>query len=358
MTKKLVLAIMASILVVGSAVADDAKAPKWYDKIGVSGYLDAYYQINPNGLSGNIVGRAFDTRQNEFAFSGAKIAVSETDAATGIGGELDLLYGPVAFLAAGGPVEQAFGTFSLGPVGFKVGKFTTHLGYEVIETPANLNYSRSLLFNQVPFYHVGAEATYSPLEGLGLMVGVVNGNSIEQANDEAKDIAAQVTYSKISGLSLIANYYLESNRTAAGAQPFENTHYLELVGNYQALPALGVGCDYLYKTTIASTDKDADGNLLGDSSSPKSQGYALYANYVTPVSGLSVVPRFEQWYAPDAYALAYDYTLTAKYAVGAITHYLELRQDIAYPGSYLPPAGETELKSTQMTLTYGVTYSF
>jgi hypothetical protein len=167
-----------------------------------------------------------------------------------------------------------------------------------------------------------------------------------------------VTYTKITGLSLIANYYLESNRADTVAAPFENTHYLELVGNYQALPSLGLGLDYLYKTTIASKDTDAAGNLLGDPSSPKSQGYALYVNYVTPLSGFSVVPRFEQYYSPDVYALAYDYTLTAKYAVGGLTHYLELRQDIAYPGIYLPPAGQTELKSTQMTLTYGVTYAF
>jgi hypothetical protein len=364
MNHKIIFTVGLLGLLAVSAGAEDAKAPKWYDKLGVTGYLDAYYQINPNGLSGSsgtTTGRIFDTRQNEFSFSGAKIALAESDTVTGIGGELDLLYGPTAAAvnsANPSPIEQAFATFGLGPVSFKVGKFTTHLGYEVIETPANLNYSRSILFGQVPYYHVGAEATYSPVDGLAVMLGAVNGNSIDQANDEAKDLAAQITYTKIAGLSLIANYYLESNRAATAAAPFENTHYLELVGNYQALPSLGLGLDYLYKTTIASKDTDADGNLLGDPSSPKSQGYALYANYVTPLAGFSVIPRFEQYYQPDVYALAYDYTLTAKYAVGAITHYLELRHDISYPGVYPPKAGEAELKDNQTTLTYGVTYAF
>ncbi len=357
--KKITILSLLSLSLIGTmAGAEEAKSLKWYDKIAVSGYLDAYYQANFNGLSGSITGRAFDSRQNEFSFSGAKVSMSTTDPSTGVGGVLDLLYGPTSMLVTGGPVEQAFATFSLGPIGFKAGKFTTHVGYEVIETPLNLNYSRSILFNQVPFYHVGALATYTPLEGVAMMAGVVNSNSAEQANDEAKDYAAQVTFSKIAGLSLIANYYLESNRAATADAPFENTHYMEVVGNYQALPVLGLGLDYLYKTTLPSPAKDADGNPLGSASSTKSQGYALYANYVTPISGLSVLPRFEQWYAPDVYALAFDYTLTLKYAMGALTHALELRKDIAYPGVYAPKAGETELLSDQMTLTYGVMYSF
>jgi hypothetical protein len=358
MKRILALSLLSLSLFTGIAGAEDAKALKWYEKVAMSGYVDTYYQINLNGISGSTAGRVFDNRQNEFSFSGAKVAISSMDEATKTGGQLDLLYGPVANAAVGNAVEQAFVTFPLGPIAVKLGKMVTHLGYEVIETPANLNYSRPLLFNQVPFYHVGVMANYSPLEGLGLMAGAMNSNSSEVANDEAKDIAAQITFSKISGLSLIGNYYLESNRAATVDAPFENTHYMELVGNYQALPELGVGLDYLYKSTIASTDKDADGNLLGSTSSPKSQGYALYANYATPLSGFSIVPRFEQWYSPDAYAIAFDYTLTLKYAMGAYTHFLEVRSDVAYPGYFTPKGGETELQSNQLTLTYGATYSF
>jgi hypothetical protein len=253
-------------------------------------------------------------------------------------------------------------TFPLGPVSFKVGKMVTHMSYEVIDIPGNWNYSRSILFNQVPFYHVGVMANYSPLDGLGVMAGVMNGNSIEQANDEAKDYAAQVTYTKISGLSLTANYYLESNRTAAGEQPFENTHYLEFIATYQAMPDLACALDYLYKTTLESSTKDDAGNLVGDTSSPKSQGYALYLNYTTPVKGLSLIPRFEQYYMPDAASLAFDYTLTAKYVTGPLTHSLELRHDIAYPGVFEPSGNlaitSDQLTSTQTTLTYAATYAF
>lgn len=388
MKKSIILAMVGLTLAAVSAQADDAKAPKWYDKLGVTGYIDAYYQANFNGQSGGESGninpsinpgstfatRSLDLRQNEFTFDAAKVALTLQDDATKVGGEVDLLYGPLGVYSignsfTGSPVEQAFVTFPLGPVSFKVGKMVTHMSNEVIDITGNWNYSRSILFNQVPFYHVGVMANYAPVDGLGLMAGVMNGNSIEQANDEAKDYAAQITYTKIANLSLTANYYLESNRTLTGEQPFENTHYFEFIATYQTLPSLAFALDYLYKTTIASADKDAAGNFAGDVSSPKAQGYALYANYITPVKGLSVIPRFEQYYAPDDGALdtsgatlAFDYTLTVKYVTGPLTHSLELRRDIAYPGAFEPSGSlattSDQLTSTQTTLTYAATYTF
>jgi hypothetical protein len=365
------IACAMSGLLAATMRADD-KPVSWYDKLKVSGFLDAYYMLNANvqsgGTSGNIdvpgatVTRAFDVRQNEFSLSGAKIALAESDTVTGIGGEFDLLYGPMGTISVGGPIEQAFVTFGLGPVGIKFGKMVTHLSFEVIDTPANWNYSRSILFTEVPYYHVGFMANYSPLNGVGVMVGAANGNSIDQANDEAKDILAQVTYSAIAGLSLTGNYYLESNRAVVGLQPFENTHYLELVGTYQATPQANLGLDYLYRTTIASKDTYPDGTPAGSSLSPKGQGYALYVDYVTPLAALSVIPRFEQWYAPDAGVFAIDYTLTLKYTAGALIHYLELRSDVATPASFQPSGAPTAdpalLKDRQLTLTYGVNFVF
>src|SRR5262249_60041414 len=44
----------------------------------------------------------------------------------------------------------------------KGGKFVSLLGYEVIESPNNLNFSRSFLYSfSVPFTHVGGLLSYS-----------------------------------------------------------------------------------------------------------------------------------------------------------------------------------------------------
>ena len=62
-------------------------------------------------------------------------------------------------------LEEAYLAYKV-PLGsgltLKAGKFVTLLGYEVIESPNNLNFSRSLLFGlAIPFTHTGGLLSYS-----------------------------------------------------------------------------------------------------------------------------------------------------------------------------------------------------
>ena len=57
------------------------------------------------------------------------------------------------------PSQEAYGSSKI-PIGsgltIKGGKFVTLLGYEVIESPNNLNFSRSFMFSfAIPLTHVG-----------------------------------------------------------------------------------------------------------------------------------------------------------------------------------------------------------
>jgi len=62
-----------------------------------------------------------------------------------------------------------------GPV-VKVGKFVTLLGYEVIESPLNLNYSRGYLFSlAIPFTTTGGLVSYSFTDWLSAQAGLVLG---------------------------------------------------------------------------------------------------------------------------------------------------------------------------------------
>ena len=76
-------------------------------------------------------------------------------------------------------LEQALVKFRI-PVGngldIYAGKFVTFLGYEVIESPANLNFSRGLLFtNLIPLTHTGVYADYKFNNIVEAKLGIVDG---------------------------------------------------------------------------------------------------------------------------------------------------------------------------------------
>ena len=137
--------------------------------------------------------RQFDTDNNDFNINAVKIALEKAlpdknEWAAGF--RIDTIYGEDAkFLndtaingatnTSGLALEQAHVKFRV-PVGngldFYVGKFVTLLGYEVIESPANLNFSRGLLFtNAIPLTHTGAYADYKFNDMFEAKLGIVDG---------------------------------------------------------------------------------------------------------------------------------------------------------------------------------------
>jgi hypothetical protein len=77
-------------------------------------------------------------------------------------------------------LEQAYVSIRA-PVGngwdFKVGKFVSILGYEVMERPANMNTTFGLLFQQMPLYYTGVLSSYKFDDYLDGKLGVVNGSN-------------------------------------------------------------------------------------------------------------------------------------------------------------------------------------
>ena len=178
--------------------------------ITLSGYVDTSYteQFGGRGqgfgaLPDNL--HQFDTHNNNFNINAVKIALEKAlpdknEWAAGF--RIDTIYGQDAQAlnaASGGNVlnpvssigsttspsssdfylEQALVKFRI-PVGngldIYAGKFVTFLGYEVIESPANLNFSRGLLFtNLIPLTHTGVYADYKFNDTVEAKFGVVDG---------------------------------------------------------------------------------------------------------------------------------------------------------------------------------------
>ncbi len=104
-------------------------------------------------------------------------------------------------------VQEAYVSVRI-PVGsgliVRAGKWASLLGYEVIESPNNLNFSRGYLFNFAgPFTHTGVVANYSPAEWITLYAGVATGSDTTEDNNERPMGGLLVALTPLADLSII-----------------------------------------------------------------------------------------------------------------------------------------------------------
>jgi hypothetical protein len=84
----------------------------------------------------------------------------------------------------------------LANVELNVGRFVTSAGAEVIEAKDDWLYSRSLLFNSIPFTHVGVRAIATVAEGVTATVGVNNGWDVVDPNSPHKTGQLALTFAR------------------------------------------------------------------------------------------------------------------------------------------------------------------
>jgi Putative beta-barrel porin-2, OmpL-like. bbp2 len=404
----------------------------WYQKITVGGYLDAYYQLNFNSPS--IVGRspqnrAFETTSNQFTLGGGELTLKQSDSASGTGYYVDLLmgnmaaaYNPTAYVQndyygdpsthyslAGGSndylsIGQAYVTQAFGNATITLGKFGTPVGYEVTYSPSDANFSRSLLFDNEPFFHTGVELSYALPAGFNILGWTDDGNSTDNATSEGMDYGAQVSYAGIKNLNLTGTWYLQQALNLGHTQYYyadsdneyelnvlADTEWGNFIATYQASSTLSFAGEYLFKEYSLLGNplyQEAVDNGIFPNINPIQQGYALYATY-SPVNNLSISPRFEQWYNPEFGSTAFedgiyalgeggldvitinlpgvgtpavtdDYTLTLKYQMGPLAHILEYRADASDVPNVFTVNGKkpSQYNEVQQTLTYAMEYSF
>ncbi len=160
------------------AVEETTVVEEIVEKISISGFVDTYYRTNltaPNDINPGIInpgtsfanGTGFNlgTANVVFAYDGEKV-----------GFVADLAYGERA--AQGGAsdnINQAYVYLNLSDkVTATMGKFNTFLGYEVIASSGNFNYSTSYLFSNGPFSHTGLKFDFQVSEDFSLMGAIMN----------------------------------------------------------------------------------------------------------------------------------------------------------------------------------------
>ena len=143
-----------------------------------------------------ITGRVFDDLNQQVQFHNFNLQVAYNGP---IGGKVEAIFGDDANVTNSWPKSQLDGAPSLNGTGTVltgpsidltqaylqlisgqftgiVGRFETLAGAEVIESPSDLNFSRSILFGYaVPFTHTGGRLTWAMNGNLSFIVGINKG---------------------------------------------------------------------------------------------------------------------------------------------------------------------------------------
>ncbi|HEY2934698.1 MAG TPA: porin [Acidobacteriota bacterium] len=332
----------------------------FFNSTELTGFVDAYYGYNFNKPTGDAQLRNFDTKHNQFALNLAEIALEKKPTPERrLGFRMDMDFGPatdIVHSAEPGGVElmkhfqQGYLSY-LAPVGkglqIDVGKFVTQHGAEVIETKDNWNYSRSLLFAlAIPYYHMGARATYALNDKVAVAGFVVNGWNDVVDNNNRKTFGFQATLKPTAKLSITQNYMV-------GADQPKNDHDIrnlwDTTVTYNVSPAFSLMGNYDYGIDRAS------------GAQVHWQGFAGYARF-QPNKWYALSPRFEWYDDHDGFTtgtkqILKEFTLTSEQKInnGLVSRF-EYRRDLS-DTPFFTRIGKGLVKS-QSTVTVGLFYAF
>jgi hypothetical protein len=247
--------------------------------LSLSGYVDTAYQhADRNIEGGNFSTRVFDSQNNSFVLHQVGLQMAKQPK-EGFGGLVNITAGKDAAVIhsfdttteSQFDVTQAYAQYATGAFTLMAGKFTTLHGTEVIWSPSNANFSRSILFGSVPFTHTGVRGVYTMSDKVNFTVGVNNGwDQVKDAN-KGKTLELGTTITPIKPVSVSASYY-------GGQEPSGITgtngrrDSFNLVGSYSPIDPLSLGLEYL-----RVQQKDA----VGSAAAPSKGKYSGLAGYVS-----------------------------------------------------------------------------
>jgi len=267
------------------AFADpDAQAASDAMSLAVTGYIDASFShlSGTGAFASGAADRVFDTTANGVTLQQAAVNVGYQPK-EGFGAFLNLTAGSDAnVIQSFGEhthnfdVTQAYVQYATGPLTVIAGKFVTLAGAEVIASPTNPNFSRSILFGYaIPFAHTGLRATYAASDTVSVILGVNNGWDDLKDTNSAKTIELGTTYAPSKAFTLAASGYFGRERIGGlvDTGPEGTRSLVDVVATWNMTDALTliVNLDWGQQKGIT------DGMLPATDASWS--GIAAYANY-------------------------------------------------------------------------------
>lgn len=267
------------------------------------GLFDAYYLYDGNSPKGvgtsQITGFDYNEKGSTPTLSLAELNIAKAAPAAGgfgfkttlIAGETDSLNNPGGNESRYQDVQQLYITLAAASgAGIDVGKFYTPFGYEVVESNANINYSRSFIFSYLlPVYHTGIRAytqSYKGLVATGYIVKSISNFDLgsgdaEGVYDQNKSYGyiGQLNYTAPSGKWAIIETYGGSHDGPNGQQDKLLLSDTDLTITPDALDTFGLNyTNRQDKVQVpgSSTATVADVATPGSDVSAHATGYAAY----------------------------------------------------------------------------------
>jgi hypothetical protein len=250
-------------------IAVSEEETPWSDVVTLSGYAEAYYSHNfarpENGITNN---RWLDEKHNSFTLQTVVLDVAAEKGP--VSAKVTLMFGPTAdrWYFEGAQVPEGETGAYLNPakysnetwkhiqtawVAYKApigegltiqgGLMPTQVGFEGAAIKDNWNWSRSNLFNYLPFFHVGARAIYPVSDALSLTAAVYNGWNQASDLNKGKTVSLQSSYLRDKWLFNLV--YLGGNERVKGQDPAGEPwrNLFDSVVQYDVLPMLSLAAN-------------------------------------------------------------------------------------------------------------------
>ena len=210
MLKKIVAGLLCSaIFSLSFAQEAETKEPE-KSPLEITGFADIFYRYDFAKTSANNL-TSFTNAHNSFTLGMASVKFAKSFGKVGMVADLGFGQRAKEFsyndegITAG--VKQLYVTYApTDKLTFSFGSWATHVGYELVDAPANRNYSMSYMFSYGPFFHTGAKAEYS-FGNSAIMLGVANPTDTKLSADAPRMILGQFSTGTADGkLKAYLNY--------------------------------------------------------------------------------------------------------------------------------------------------------
>lgn len=393
MKKMLLVALISAGLAAPEAVMAQASQPEAKGGplsdlgIDLSGYVDVSYNhlSRSNTFTSTTPSRVFDLERNGLGVRQVALTFAKQPK-EGLGGLVNLTAGKDADVIAAYDtdpnngrgcnvatglnadgskcktdrfdVTQAFLQYATGPWTIVGGKFVTYAGAEVIASPSNPNFSRSILFGYaIPFSHTGLRAYYDLSDSLQLMGGVNQGWDDIKDTNSSKGYELGFNFMPSKSVSIHPMFHGGKERVGGlvNTGPEGQRKLFDIVVTVNATDKLTFLINYDH-----GTQENTAGAVPSGATKAVWSGWAGYANYEF-TSRWKLSFRAETFNDKDGYRTGVvqkwkEATLTLAYLpTKAIELRGEVRNDRSNVASFLDKDGVTGRNNMS---SYGVQFLY